>query len=180
MAGLFDYVNYKVVLKPDSVVIPPFIDIWERDKTKGKHKATKELSYVYFICDFKSPYSIYSDEDRPSKVKEDFIKDSKWKPDSMIKAAMIKYNEFQNTYTMRFLKKARGGVDKMSAYFDEVDFNEMDEKGNPVYKATDLSRNLKDVGHIIESLDKVENQVRKEIDAKAKIKGRKKIKGRER
>lgn len=178
--GIFDYSNYKVILKPDSVVIPPFIDIWQRDKTKGKHKATKELSYVYFVCDFKSPYSIYSDIDRPAKVKEDFIKDKDWKPDAMILAAMDKYNEFQETYTMKFLKKARGGVDKLSAYFDEVNFHEVDEKGNPVYKATDLSRNLKDVGNIIESLDKVENQVKKEIDTKSKIKGKKNIRGRER
>ena len=178
--GIFDYSNFKVVLKPDAVVIPPFIDIWERDKTKGKHKATKELSYIYFICDFKSPYSIYTDEERPLKVQEDFIKDPEWKPDPLIKAAMDKYNEFQETYTMRFLEKARKGVDKLSAYFDEVDFHAVGEDGKPLYKATDLSRNLKDVGSIIESLDKVENQVKKEIDTKSKVKGKKVIRGRER
>ena len=178
--GLFDIADHKVVINPDSVAIPPFIDLWNRDKTKGKLKATKELSYVYFICDFKSPYSIYDEIERPAKVKEDFIKEPDWKPDALIKDAMVKYNEFQDTYTMKFLKKARKGVDKLASYFDEVDFHEKDDRGNLLYKSTDLSRNLKDVGSIVESLDKVENKVKKEIDTKSKIKGQKVIRSRER
>jgi len=178
--GLFDYQNYMVVLHPDSVVIPPFIDLWERDKTKNKHKATKELSYVYFVCDFKSPYSIYEESGREAKVREDFIKDDKWKPDAMVLAAMDKYNKFQMTYTMKFLKSARGATEKLQAYFDEVDFHAVDEKGAPIYKATDVVRNLKEVGNVIESLNKVEEKVKKEIDDKAKVKGKKVISDRER
>ena len=178
--GIFDYENHKVVLHPDSVVIPPFIDIWERDKTKQKHKATKELSYVYFICDFKSPYSIHDKENRPIKVQEDFIKDPKWKPDPVVKAAMAKYDEFQETYTMKFLQSARGLAEKLQGYFDEVDFHAEDEKGNPKYKATDVVRNLKEVGKVIESLTSIEEVVKKEIDTKSKIKGQKVIRSRER
>ena len=180
MAGIFDYANYKVVLHPDSVVIPPFIDLWNRDKSKSKTKATKELSYVYFVCDFKSPYSIYSEEHRPAKVKEDFMKDPEWKPDEMVLAAIEKYNKFQETYTMKFLKSARGATEKLQKYFDEVDFAMLDEKGRPIYKATDVVRNLKEVGNVIESLNQVEEKVRKEIDKKAKVKGQKTIRTRER
>jgi len=178
--GIFDYADHKVVLHPDSVVIPPFIDIWERDKSKNKHKATKELSYIYFLCDFKSPYAIYNKETRPIKVQEDFIKDSTWVPDAMVKAAMDKYNEFQETYTMKFLASARGLAEKLQGYFDEVDFHAMDEKGNPLYKATDVVRNLKEVGKVIESLSSIEETVKKEIDVKSKVKGQKTIRSRER
>jgi len=178
--GLFDYAAFKVVLHPDSVILPPFIDLWDRDKTKGKLKATKELSYVYFICDFKSPYSIYGENERPAKVQKDFIKDNSWEPDAMVKAAMVKYNEFQETYTMKFLNSARGLTEKLQQYFDEVDFHAEDEKGNPKYKATDVVRNLKEVGKIMESLNQIEEQVKKEIDKKSKIKGKLTIRSRER
>lgn len=178
--GIFDYSNHKVILHPDSVVIPPFIDIWERDKTKQKHKATKELSYVYFVCDFKSPYAIYNSNDIEAKVQEDFIKDDKWEPDDVVKAAMHKYHKFQETYTMRFLKSARGLAEKLQQYFDEVNFHEEDEKGNPKYKATDVVRNLKEVGKVMESLTSIEETVKKELDAKAQIKGKKVIRSRER
>lgn len=178
--GLFDYADYRVVINPDSLAIPPFREIWERDKTKEKHKATQELSYVYFICDFKSPYNIYSEEDRIIRVLEDHIKDPDWKPDPLVKVAMDKYNEFQRTYNMRFLESARGLADKLAEYFDAVSFHEKDEHGKLIYNAKDAVSNLKQVGDVIESLDKVEDKVKKEIDSKAKVKGQKKIRSRER
>ena len=135
--GLFDYKDYSVILHPDSVAIPPFKELWERDKTKTKHQATKELSYVYYVADFKSPYAIYSEYEKEHKVKQDFIKDPKWIPDAVVLAAIDKYNEFQNTYTMRFLKSARGLCEKLQAYFDEVNFHDVDDKGKPIYNAKD-------------------------------------------
>ena len=178
--GLFDFKEYKVVLNPDAVAIPPFKELWERDKSKNKHKATKELSYVYFVCDFKSPYAIYSEVERPSKVREDFIKDDKWKPDDMVKEAMRKYDIFQETYTMKFLKSARGLCEKLQKYFDEVDFAAFDDKGKPIYSAKDAMANLEKVGKVIESLNQVEDKVKKEISDTAKIKGKKDIRSRER
>ena len=178
--GLFDYKEYKVVIHPDAVVIPAFKKIWDRDKTKHKHKATQELSYIYFVNDFKSPYSIYPEADRRAKVMGDFIKDPDWKMDPALKLAEKEYNEFQATYSMRFLESARGLADKLSTYFDEVDFNAVDDSGKPLYSAKDAVSNLKQVGDVIESLDKVEQKVKKEVDNKAKIRGKKTIRDRER
>jgi len=178
--SLFTYKDYKVVIDPNAVAIPPFKAIWERDKTKAKHKATQERSYIYFVNDFKSPYSIYPRKDRITKVIGEFIKTPDWQPDSAVRAAEAEYNELQNTYSMRFLESARGLADKLTAYFDEVDFHVTDEKGVPLYKATDAVRNLKEVGSIIESLDKVEQKVKKEVDTKSNIRGKKIIRDRER
>jgi hypothetical protein len=178
--GLFDFKDYKVVISPDAVAIPAFKTIWERDKTKEKHKATQELSYIYFVNDFKSPYSIYPEEDRRAKVLSDFIKNPDWVMDAELKIAEEEYNEFQKTYSMRFLESARGLADKLTAYFDEVDFHATDERGKPTYSATDAVRNLKEVGNVIESLDKVEEKVKKEIDSQTKVRGKKVIRDRER
>jgi hypothetical protein len=178
--GLFDYKDYKVVIHPDAIAIPAFKKIWDRDKTKEKHKATQELSYIYFVNDFKSPYSVWPEEDRRAKVIADFIKDPDWKMDPELKMAEAEYNEFQQTYSMRFLQSARGLADKLTAYFEEVDFHAVDDRGKPLYSATDAVRNLKEVGNVIESLDKVENKVKKEIETKTNIRGKKIIKERER
>jgi len=178
--GLFDYRNYQVIIPPDALVIPSFKAIWDRDKTKEKHTATQELSYIYFAYDFKSPYNIYPLNERLIKVISDFIKKPDWTPDSLLRSAIDEYNEFQRTYSMRFLESARGLADKLSSYFDEVDFHAVDEKGKPMYSATDAVRNLKEVGNVIESLDKVEEKVKKEVDSKTKVRGQKTIKDRER
>lgn len=178
--GLFDFKDYKVVINPEAVVIPPFNEIWERDKTKTKHKAIQEISYVYFLSDFKSPYAIYNDAQRPRKIKEDFIKDSKWKPDKLVEQAIKKYDELQQTRSMRFLNSARGLQEKLEKYFNEVDFAQLDDKGKPIYSAKDAMANLEKVGKVIESLNVVEEKVKKEINDKATIKGKKHVKDRER
>ena len=178
--GLFDYKDHKIVLNPDAVAIPPFRKLWERDKSKTKHKATQELTYIYFMYDFKSPYNIYPENDRKSRVMNDYIKTPDWKPDAEVKLAIASYNEFQRTYSMRFLESARGLADKLSSYFDEVDFHATDDNGKPLYSAKDAVSNLKQVGDVIESLDKVEEKVRTEVDSKSKIRGDKAIKDRER
>ena len=53
---LLDLKNSRVVISPEALLIPEFQKIWEKDKSKDKEKALKELSYVYFICDYKSHY----------------------------------------------------------------------------------------------------------------------------
>jgi hypothetical protein len=178
--GLFDYKDHKIVLNPDAIAIPPFRKLWDRDKSKTKHKATQELTYIYFMYDFKSPYNIYQENDRKSRVMGDYMKDPGWKPDAAVKVAIDEYNDFQRTYSMRFLESARGLADKLSSYFDEVDFHATDESGKLLYSAKDAVSNLKQVGDVIESLDKVEEKVRTEVDSKSKIRGQKDIKERER
>lgn len=178
--GLFDYKDYKVVIDPSSLAIPAFRKIWDRDKTKNKRVATQELSYIYFVYDFKSPYSIYPENERKTKVLNEFITEPDWQPDPKVLAAIDEYNEFQRTYSMRFLESARGLADKLSSYFDEVDFHQTDDNGKPLYSAKDAVSNLKQVGDVIASLDKVEEKVKKEVDEKAKIRGQKIIRDRER
>ena len=38
--ALFDLKNGNIVLNPDSLALPGFREIWKKDKTKGKDKAT--------------------------------------------------------------------------------------------------------------------------------------------
>ena len=53
---LFDLVEDKVEIKPESLLIYPFSEIWKRDKSKDKSKAFKEITYIWFYSDFDSPF----------------------------------------------------------------------------------------------------------------------------
>lgn len=180
MAGLFDYKDYKVVINPDEVAIPPFIEIWNRDKSKNKDTAVKEISYIWFLCNFKSPYNVYNDEEKEWKIRNDFLKDDSWRPDTLIKEGIEKYKEFTNTSSMKFLASAKKALSNLQKYFDNINWAKLDEKGRPVYKVNDVVAALAKAGFIMESLDKVQKRVEQEIEAEAKIRGDKKIKGRER
>ena len=94
MAQLFDLKAGNVVLNPDSLAIPMFSKIWKTDKTKTKEKATKEISYIYFMCDFSSPYMVYPETKRREVIVKDFMKDTKWKESESILHAMKRYKDF--------------------------------------------------------------------------------------
>tara|TARA_R100000406_G_C3094800_1_gene120445 strand:+ start:636 stop:1178 length:543 start_codon:yes stop_codon:yes gene_type:complete len=171
MASLFDLRDGQVVLNAESLAIPIFNKIWKRDKSKDKEKANREIAYIYFMCDFNSPYMAYPNTKRREVVLTDFMRDVKWKEDKEIEDAMSKYLEFQETHTMRLMKAARGAADKLASYFEHIDFREMGENGKPLYNAKDVAINLEKVGSIVESLDKLENKIKKEIKSDSRVRG---------
>ena len=169
--GLFDLKDDKLIINPDSLSIPAFKEIWDRDESEDKSKAYNEICYIYHMCDFKSPYAAHEESKREKEIIKDFIKKEGWKPDKKLSLCIEKYKKFQSTHSMRLLSSARDVVDKMAGYFRKVDFEEMDEEGRPIYTAKDVSANLEKIGKIIESLDKVEEKVKKEITVQSHIRG---------
>ena len=57
------------------------------------------------------------------------------------------------------------------AYFENIDFLEIGENGKPLYNAKDVAINLEKVGSIVESLDKLENKIKKEIKTDSRVRG---------
>jgi len=169
--GLFDIKNDQIILNPDSLAIPAFKTIWDKDKTKGKTKATQVISYIYYMSDYKSPYSIYPEKKRRDILREEFIKDEKWSAGEDVTRAIQTYRDFQETHTMRLMRAARCAADELSIYFEDIDFKEKDDNGRPVYTAKDVAINLEKVGKIVESLDKLEEKIQKEIKSESRVRG---------
>ena len=112
--SLFDLKNGNIVLNPDSLALPCFKAIWKKDKSKNKETATKHISYVYFMCDYHSPYAVYPNNKKKDVVVRDFINDEKWKETPEILEAMKMYHELQETHTMRLMRAAKGAADKLA------------------------------------------------------------------
>lgn len=166
--SIFNLKNHQVIVEPDKLIIPEFRYLWERDKSKNKEQATKELSYVYFATDYQSPYNVYPEDVRINKITEDFIKDPSWIPDEHIMAAVSKYRRFQETPSIRLLRGAQMGANKLEEYFRESD------PSDPKFTS-----NLEKIGKIVESLDKLEEKVKKDTTKSDKIRGGGTIGGRE-
>lgn len=163
MARLFDIERNKIVPDANILAIPAIKKIWNRDKTVEKASALKDISYIVFLCDFHSPYKDLHELEREKHIISDLF-DSTWKPDKDIKAAVVLYKQLQETPSMRLLNTARNTLDKLSDYFNQIDFSEEDIMGKPKYSANDLTRNLKEVGNIVRSLANLEKQVRLELE----------------
>ena len=176
MAELFDIINGEVVLNPQSLYIKPFRDIWKRDKTKDKQRATNEISYVVFLLHNLSPYTSYPEEVRETVIKQDVFGDPDIELDDVVEDAVNKYAEFQNTTNTRLLSSAKMAAEELSSYFRSVKFDKKDERtGKPEYSARELASNLSAVGNIIKSLSLLEKQVRREQLEDITVKGQSEI-----
>jgi len=177
---LFDLKARVVVVSPEALLIPEFKDLWNRDKSKDRLKAHRELSYVYFISDYKSPYRSSLTEDKLHEVvAKDFMKDSEYKACAKVLAAIDKYKELQKTPSMLLLDASVQTVHKLINYLQEIDLTERDKSDRPIYKPSDVTTSLKNIGGIVESLAKVRESVEKEVSEQASLRGQRKKGNRE-
>jgi hypothetical protein len=158
-------------LNPDILAIPAFDTIWKADKTKTKAKAMKNITYVYMMADFNSPYAVFPLVKRKTEVARDILGSEDSKIEKMLLEGIETYKKFQETPSMYLLEKTKTAIYKMADYFETVNFNQMDDTGRPVYTAKDVAANLEKIGKIIESYDKVEEKVKKEVKSESRIRG---------
>jgi len=147
---LFSLVNHKVEILPEARLIREFSSL-----------SIEELGYVYFMEDYQSTYQSYPEEVREQKIIKDLgIKEVT----ADMKRACLKYNELQETLSMKLLKSARGAIQKLSEFFD---------KEGP--RSRNYVKNLESIGKLIESLDRLETKVKREISIEGKSKANRKI-----
>ena len=167
---ILDMERGQLVIRPEVLGIPSFQAIWNDDKSEDKAKATKILTYIYYLVDFHSPYAVHAPHTREEILNRDFF-GGKAPKEAKILGAIKAYQEFHQTTSMYLLEKSKLAARKLADYFNDINFYERDEKGQPLYKATDVTRNLKEVGNIIDSLTKVENKVKKEVQESSHVRG---------
>lgn len=173
--SIFTYREGKIQVEPQNLTIPEFKEIYERDKSKDKDVAFVELCYVYHMADFRSVYNNLDTNEKEERIILDFITDKKWKPDSLLKRAIEKYKELNETPSMKLLRDTRIGFEKVREYYIKVDLEDRDAKGQKVNKISELSNSLASVGKMIDSLNTIEERVKKEESISSKIRGDKKI-----
>ena len=159
---LFDIDKGKVVMNPTSLWLPEFKKLWNRDKSEDKVDASAEISYVVFMYDYRSPYRDYTERDREQKILKDcFPEKQDWVPDKEIQKAVKRFRELQETTNSRLLQAAKIAANKLTEYFRNVDSS----------AASEIVRNLKELGTVVKSLDMLEKQVQKEQLEKSSVRG---------
>ena len=126
------------------LLVKEFKDLWDITRNKCKEdktgklrlRAYKELTYIYLVLDYKSPYFQYLEKDKhesaldDSGLKEEDLKDEKFL------AAYRKYQEIQESDPiLSLIKTAFKTLHKMQVFLDNIDFNlDVDADGRPLYK----------------------------------------------
>lgn len=164
--------DYELKIKPELLTIKPFSKIWKRDRNRKKEMALKELSYIYFMADYKSDfYNIINEEKRREEIINSIF-DGNWKEDDVIKEALEFYKERQKTVSLKLLEDARTSVDKLSTFISNINYNEKDKNGKPIHDIKKVSGTFSDLSSIIETLNKLEEKVKKELEALSEARGK--------
>lgn len=178
MSLLFNLEGKVVSPNTETLLVPPFSEIWKRDKSKDKSIAIEELSYIEFMASAQktNPYSGYSEEERPAKIMKDIISNKKWKPDTLVEEAIEKLKVFQeeSSVTYNYYMSAKVAAEKMQKFFLSFDMNKVNPKTfAPIYKPKDITSALNDTSRVLENLNSLKEKVDNEIYEVTKNKGQK-------
>jgi hypothetical protein len=171
---LFKYESYKVSISEEALALKPFKQLWNRDRTVNKDRATAELSYVYFMEDPSSDYQYIVDrDDRSQAIIEGEGLDSKWKPDKMVQEAMKFYASFKTTSAL-ILEDTRYAADNLRKSLRNINLEEVDDKGRPIYTVASIISAIKQVPQLVKELSEAERAIAKEMaENNGRVRGQK-------
>lgn len=168
---LFKFDAYRVVISEEAMVLKPFGDIWDADKTKEKTKALQELGYVYFMCDPRSDYMIISDEaERSRSIIDGEGMPKGWKPSAKVKAAMEFYKSFKPASAL-LLEGISAAINKQMEYLKSFDLDKTDANGKPIYTLAALTTALDKLLSLIPKMREVEKNMNSDMAESGRMRG---------
>ena len=171
MIKLFKFEGYKLTVEPEAILLKPFRKIWNRDRSQYKETAILELGYIYFMRDPRSDYQYHTEEEeRSEKIIEGEGFKEGWKPDILIKEAMEFYSTFKPTSAL-LLEDTRLAVDKLRTLLRNINLNETDDKGKPIYTLNTVVSTIKQVPELVKALDEAERSLASEIKSTLRMRG---------
>jgi len=163
-----------VVIKPEFLLVKEFKDLWESDKLDKIHKL---FAYIYFKYDFKSPYrNSYEEEELEERLLKDVLQVTSWKPSDLVQKAETKYQELQQTKSLKTLQSAENALTQISYYFNDFDINSIPEASKH-QAVNNMMRNLKELDDVIGKIESARKRVESELISRSS--GKRKLRKRE-
>jgi len=174
-----DINNNVIIREPGVLLISDFKKIWDSDKSKHKDEALKIFAYIYFKCDFKSPYrNTKTKEELPGVLIEDLKLPKDFKETKEILLAEEKYVDLQTTKSLKMILAAEKALDQVTKYFENFDISKVKEEDDKATSISKLMGNLKQVDEVAMKLETVKDKIAKELETK-KLSGTKVLSSRE-
>lgn len=174
VADMFTYNQQQgiVEINEEVLLIKAFKDLADIDRNKCKEDPTgkrllrffRELSYIYLMISWKSPYSDMSEQDRHKEVMHDVGLTQEEFDDPKFRAACKKYRELQeSSLVVKLYLAAKNTISRFIDYFDSVDPQERDTlTGKPIYKVKDIMSEIGNLSEMLDNYKALELQVKKE------------------
>jgi hypothetical protein len=172
MRNLFDLNSeMNLTISPEAYSLVPFKKIWDRDKSKNKDKALKDLAYIFWMSDFRSYVADITDhDDKHAEVVSIITDDGKYNPDELVNEA-IEFYKKDIPISLGFLTDVKTAINELRRYFRELKLDDVDDKGKPIHNANQVMNSIKSTGDLLENLEKLEIKVKKDLDMNNSVRG---------
>lgn len=164
---LFKFEMYKLQVDDTIWGLTPFKKLLERDKTKDKVNAFKEVLFIYHYADIKSDYqNITNLKDRQEQITKDIKLPKSWKIDNDIKEAITFYIRMSETPSERLYKAALVAADDIASYLSNTKalLYERDKNDKPVNDFSKITSALTKIPKIMQDLKAAYKELLKEQD----------------
>lgn len=176
---IFSVEDYKPVPNDEFFYIEEFqalmsakYNITEEDKSgRFKKRGMAEARFMFFMCDHKSEFAKYDEDNKLAAALSAAGLPENYKISDKLEKAMERYVGLRESRTLRLLKAANRSIDKLTGFFDTVDFTTRDANGNLLYEPKDVISNISNLGKVLEGLEKLEEAVRKQEGQESTTRG---------
>lgn len=171
---LISYSDFQIKLADEAFLVRPIRRLWNADRSERKEQFWRQIAYMYFTVSPVSSYSYILDpEERSKAVIEQEGLPEDFKPSELLLEAMRIYRQLTITPSQKLLDSALVAADTVSKFLRNPNIlTEEDEKGKPKHTVSEITRALKDVEGITNSLQNLQKKVEQELQEESgKVRG---------
>jgi hypothetical protein len=171
---LFEVKDWKLRVRDEAWSYPAFKKILDRDKTKDKSRAMKEMFFLWSYADIKSDFMYITIlKDREVAVRDGVGLPKTWKLDKTVQEAVDFYTKHSITVIGELYQAVLSSVGDITDYLKNTKMllAERDASGKPVYQLTAITGGVKSVRTIMVDLKSIYTEVVKEqveLDGRSK------------
>lgn len=162
---LIEYSDFQIKLADEAFLVKPIRRLWHQDRSSQKEQFWRQMSYLYFVISPASSYSYILDpEERAKAVIEQEGLPADFKPSELLLEAMQVYRKLTTTPSQKLLDSALVAADTVSKFLRNPNIlTEEDDKGKPKHTVSEITRALRDVEGITNSLQNLQKKVEQEL-----------------
>ena len=172
--------KHQLIVMLDGVPVPSelaltlngFSKIWNQD---NKEKALREIGWIYWMYHVESPYrEAYPLPQRKPVVTKEVYGNEDTKLPAAVTNAAQQYLDFyyKHNLSLQVLEAAEGSVREIIKYFDNVDMDDENKRGDLKYNPKDVISNMQGIATAQDSLNKLKDRAMKELQSDdSKVRG---------
>lgn len=163
----------EVRVADEALLVRPIRELFEADGTKGKGLFLRQMSYMWFMVDPRSPYMYITDERaRAAEVRAQEGFGDGWEPSAKLREAMARYAALTVTTQALLLQSTRKAMENVRRFLEAVDLLATDDHGKPIYQVSAVTTALKQMPELSRALADAERALAKDMaDGDARARG---------